>query len=55
MDGRTITSAGAASRWATRRPRNPTAAAATAGASGHPIVALDVAEALPRAVADLLS
>jgi hydroxyethylthiazole kinase-like uncharacterized protein yjeF len=31
------------------------AAAATAGASGHPIVALDVAEALPRAVADLLS
>ncbi len=33
MDGRTITSAGAASRWATRRPRNPTAAAATAGTS----------------------
>lgn len=31
------------------------AAAATAGGSGHPIVALDVAEALPRAVADLLS
>lgn len=31
------------------------AAAATGGASGHPIVALDVAEALPRAVADLLS
>lgn len=31
------------------------AAAAIAGAIGHPIVALDVAEALPRAVADLLS
>ncbi len=31
------------------------AAAATGGASGHPIVALDVAEALPRAVEDLLS
>ena len=31
------------------------AAAATRGASGHPIVALDVAEALPRAVEDLLS
>ncbi|WP_336500966.1 NAD(P)H-hydrate dehydratase [Microbacterium paraoxydans] len=31
------------------------AAAATGSASGHPIVALDVAEALPRAVEDLLS
>lgn len=31
------------------------AAGATAGAPGHPIVALDVAEALPLAVADLLS
>ncbi|WP_341975244.1 NAD(P)H-hydrate dehydratase [Microbacterium sp. LTA6] len=31
------------------------AAGATAGAHGHPIVAMDVAEALPSAIADLLS
>ncbi|WCM56411.1 NAD(P)H-hydrate dehydratase [Microbacterium sp. EF45047] len=31
------------------------ASGARDGASGHPIVALDVAEALPRAIADLLS